>query len=82
MSRVVNLYTVCAHLATADETDITAQHFPRKPFLVVLCNNVSGFSFVFRDSSEASKVQMDPTRDAANPYVGLAFKLEVSYNEK
>ncbi|XP_039986824.1 elongation factor G, mitochondrial [Xiphias gladius] len=28
------------------------------------------------DSSEASKVQMDPTRDAANPYVGLAFKLE------
>ncbi|XP_071352532.1 elongation factor G, mitochondrial [Trachinotus anak] len=28
------------------------------------------------DSSETSKVQMDPTRDDTNPYVGLAFKLE------
>ncbi|XP_040902687.1 elongation factor G, mitochondrial [Toxotes jaculatrix] len=28
------------------------------------------------DSSEASKVQMDPTRNAVNPFVGLAFKLE------
>lgn len=27
-------------------------------------------------SSEASKIMMDPTRDPANPYVGLAFKLE------
>ncbi|XP_018557634.1 elongation factor G, mitochondrial [Lates calcarifer] len=28
------------------------------------------------DSSETSKIQMDPTRDDTNPYVGLAFKLE------
>uniref|UniRef100_A0A7N8YQL6 Elongation factor G, mitochondrial n=1 Tax=Mastacembelus armatus TaxID=205130 RepID=A0A7N8YQL6_9TELE len=28
------------------------------------------------DSSETSKIQMDPTRDPANPFVGLAFKLE------
>ncbi|CAK6963447.1 elongation factor G%2C mitochondrial [Scomber scombrus] len=27
-------------------------------------------------SSESSKILMDPTRDSANPYVGLAFKLE------
>uniref|UniRef100_A0A3B4V4X4 Elongation factor G, mitochondrial n=1 Tax=Seriola dumerili TaxID=41447 RepID=A0A3B4V4X4_SERDU len=28
------------------------------------------------DSSETSKIQMDPTRDDTHPYVGLAFKLE------
>ncbi|KAG7480407.1 elongation factor G, mitochondrial [Solea senegalensis] len=28
------------------------------------------------DSSEKSKIQMDPTRDASNQFVGLAFKLE------
>ncbi|CAL1570551.1 unnamed protein product [Knipowitschia caucasica] len=28
------------------------------------------------DSSDKSKILMDPARDAANPYVGLAFKLE------
>ncbi|XP_005814230.1 elongation factor G, mitochondrial [Xiphophorus maculatus] len=28
------------------------------------------------DSAEKSKIEMDPTRDASNPYVGLAFKLE------
>ncbi|XP_076591702.1 elongation factor G, mitochondrial [Chaetodon auriga] len=28
------------------------------------------------DASETSKIQMDPTRDSANSYVGLAFKLE------
>ncbi|XP_043976175.1 elongation factor G, mitochondrial isoform X1 [Gambusia affinis] len=28
------------------------------------------------DSTEKSKIEMDPTRDASNPYVGLAFKLE------
>ncbi|XP_038162281.1 elongation factor G, mitochondrial [Cyprinodon tularosa] len=28
------------------------------------------------DSAERSKIEMDPTRDSSNPYVGLAFKLE------
>ncbi|XP_070826486.1 elongation factor G, mitochondrial [Chaetodon trifascialis] len=28
------------------------------------------------DASQTSKIQMDPTRDSANSYVGLAFKLE------
>ncbi|XP_048859585.1 elongation factor G, mitochondrial [Brienomyrus brachyistius] len=28
------------------------------------------------DSSESSRVQMDPTRDPTQPFVGLAFKLE------
>ncbi|KAI3354238.1 hypothetical protein L3Q82_018772 [Scortum barcoo] len=28
------------------------------------------------DASEASKIQMDPTRDSTHPFVGLAFKLE------
>ncbi|XP_070685131.1 elongation factor G, mitochondrial [Pempheris klunzingeri] len=28
------------------------------------------------DSSETSKIQMDPTRDPSHPFVGLAFKLE------
>ncbi|XP_032446509.1 elongation factor G, mitochondrial [Xiphophorus hellerii] len=28
------------------------------------------------DSTEKSKIEMDPTRDSSNPYVGLAFKLE------
>ncbi|KAM3615705.1 uncharacterized protein V6R79_006510 [Siganus canaliculatus] len=28
------------------------------------------------DANESSKIQMDPTRDSTNPYVGLAFKLE------
>lgn len=31
-----------------------------------------------RDSGEDTKVRMDPTRDASKPFVGLAFKLEVS----
>lgn len=36
------------------------------------------FSFLhIRDSEESSKIEMDPTRDSSNPYVGLAFKLEV-----
>lgn len=34
-----------------------------------------------RSSSDASKIQMDPTRDPANPFVGLAFKLEVGHEE-
>ncbi|KAM8854237.1 elongation factor G, mitochondrial [Synchiropus picturatus] len=28
------------------------------------------------DSSESSKIEMDPARDSTNPFVGLAFKLE------
>ncbi|XP_053730088.1 elongation factor G, mitochondrial [Synchiropus splendidus] len=28
------------------------------------------------DSNESSKIEMDPARDSANPFVGLAFKLE------
>ncbi|XP_047248604.1 elongation factor G, mitochondrial [Girardinichthys multiradiatus] len=28
------------------------------------------------DSADRSKIEMDPTRDSLNPYVGLAFKLE------
>ncbi|XP_008280753.1 elongation factor G, mitochondrial [Stegastes partitus] len=28
------------------------------------------------DSADSSKIEMDPTRDSTNPYVGLAFKLE------
>lgn len=32
----------------------------------------------FRDVSETSKIQMDSTRDSTHPYVGLAFKLEVT----
>ncbi|KAK5603672.1 elongation factor EF-G [Crenichthys baileyi] len=28
------------------------------------------------DSADRSKIEMDPTRDSSNPYVGLAFKLE------
>uniref|UniRef100_A0A8C6PJN9 Elongation factor G, mitochondrial n=1 Tax=Nothobranchius furzeri TaxID=105023 RepID=A0A8C6PJN9_NOTFU len=28
------------------------------------------------NSTETSKIEMDPTRDCSNPYVGLAFKLE------
>ncbi|KAM9359016.1 elongation factor G, mitochondrial [Symphorus nematophorus] len=28
------------------------------------------------DANEASKIQMDPSRDSTHPYVGLAFKLE------
>uniref|UniRef100_A0A3Q2NZP9 Elongation factor G, mitochondrial n=1 Tax=Fundulus heteroclitus TaxID=8078 RepID=A0A3Q2NZP9_FUNHE len=28
------------------------------------------------ESAERSKIEMDPTRDSTNPYVGLAFKLE------
>lgn len=35
------------------------------------------FLAVDRDSTETSKIEMDPTRDTSNPYVGLAFKLEV-----
>ncbi|KAJ8388674.1 hypothetical protein AAFF_G00130830 [Aldrovandia affinis] len=29
-----------------------------------------------RESSESRKIRMDPTRDASEPFVGLAFKLE------
>lgn len=32
----------------------------------------------FRDVSETSKIEMDNTRDSTHPYVGLAFKLEVT----
>lgn len=32
----------------------------------------------FRDVSETSKIKMDNTRDSTHPYVGLAFKLEVT----
>lgn len=43
----------------------------------VLCAVSSGFVSI-RDSGEDTKVRMDPTRDASKPFVGLAFKLEVS----
>lgn len=32
----------------------------------------------FREVSETSKIKMDSTRDSTHPYVGLAFKLEVT----
>lgn len=44
----------------------------------MLCINVNVFMTV-RGVSTTSKIQMDPTRDSAIPYVGLAFKLEVTF---
>ncbi|MBN3324610.1 EFGM factor, partial [Atractosteus spatula] len=34
------------------------------------------FSMFNRESNETTKILMDPTRDASQPFVGLAFKLE------
>lgn len=45
--------------------------------VVFFSTNIGGFFHPVRDSTETKKIQMDPTRDSANPYVGLAFKLEV-----
>uniref|UniRef100_A0A7N8Y7I2 Elongation factor G, mitochondrial n=1 Tax=Mastacembelus armatus TaxID=205130 RepID=A0A7N8Y7I2_9TELE len=33
-------------------------------------------NYAILNNDETSKIQMDPTRDPANPFVGLAFKLE------
>uniref|UniRef100_A0A3B4AJ94 Elongation factor G, mitochondrial n=1 Tax=Periophthalmus magnuspinnatus TaxID=409849 RepID=A0A3B4AJ94_9GOBI len=37
---------------------------------------VENYAILNHDSSEKSKVKMDPARDSANAFVGLAFKLE------
>ncbi|KAM4589368.1 elongation factor G, mitochondrial [Fundulus diaphanus] len=40
-------------------------------------NEVKNYAILNEDeSAERSKIEMDPTRDSTNPYVGLAFKLE------
>ena len=35
-------------------------------------------SFILSDSQEKTKILMNPKRDNSHPFVGLAFKLEVS----
>lgn len=35
-------------------------------------------SFILSDSQEKTKILMNPKRDSSHPFVGLAFKLEVS----
>lgn len=37
---------------------------------------VSNFAYVEKSSEEREKIALNPARTAANPFVGLAFKLE------
>uniref|UniRef100_A0A3Q3X3B6 Elongation factor G, mitochondrial n=1 Tax=Mola mola TaxID=94237 RepID=A0A3Q3X3B6_MOLML len=41
-----------------------------------LPNPIEVKNYAILNDDETSKIQMDPTRDATNPFVGLAFKLE------
>ncbi len=73
----VSLYPKSPQIVTVDEI---IWHFMKLTVcLETLCTNAS-VCLCVRDASETSKIEMDPTRDSANPYVGLAFKLEVRFN--
>lgn len=70
MKRNVSLHAKCPETVDLNQNQI-------KSCLFFFSTNIGGFFHSVRDSTETKKIQMDPTRETANPYVGLAFKLEV-----
>lgn len=78
LSTMTSEYGLSPLIETVDEIKLTFSVNQLKNLWETLCTLC--VCLCVRDASETSKILMDPARDSTNPYVGLAFKLEVRYH--